>query len=83
MSAAHRDDLADRLARAATGPNALQRALLPCPHCGGPPKLTPMPRTADWWRVRCEDYDCGATTWAMIGTDAATQAWNRRGDGKA
>ncbi len=59
--------------------------LRPCPHCGGPARLEevgPGRKVKLWFRVRCEDYDCGGTTWAMLGPEAATTAWNRR-DGQA
>lgn len=59
----------------------LRRALLPCAHCAGPAELEPMPKAAHWWRVRCVDYDCGATTWAKVGPEEAAAAWNRRADG--
>ncbi|WP_404818597.1 hypothetical protein [Rhodoferax ferrireducens] len=35
-----------------------------------------------WWRVRCEAYQCGGTTWAMQGPIEAVEAWNRRANGK-
>lgn len=62
----------------ATALNTLQRTLLPCPHCGSKAKLAPMPRTEFWWRVQCESYHCGGTTWAMQSPESAAEAWNRR-----
>lgn len=59
-------------------PEAPAVPLSPCPHCGGPGKLAQMPGAARWWRVRCEDYHCGATTWAMDDAVKAVAAWNRR-----
>lgn len=61
--------------------STLQAGLLACPFCGGPAKLEPMRGTSHWWRVRCGDYDCGGTTWALQGPDTAAAAWNRRADG--
>lgn len=58
--------------------NRLAAALRPCPYCGGPGKLAPMPNASSWWRVRCQNYDCGGTTWAIQGPDEAVAAWNRR-----
>jgi hypothetical protein len=58
--------------------NGLNGSLLPCPHCNGPGKLAPMPGASSWWRVRCHDYHCGGTTWAMDEPAKATEAWNRR-----
>lgn len=65
-----------------TNPNALQRDLKPCPFCGGPATLMQMPRASFWWRVRCDSFQCGGTTWALMGADVAVEAWNRR-DGEA
>ncbi len=63
--------------------HALQASLLPCPHCDGPAKLAPMPGSDTWWQVRCQNYHCGGTTWAMSEADQAVAAWNRRaGDGE-
>ena len=61
--------------------SALQRALLPCPHCGGPATLKPMPNAPLWFQVRCNDYHCGGTTWAQMGDQEAADAWNRRVSG--
>jgi Restriction alleviation protein Lar len=54
--------------------------LLPCPFCGGPATLSPLPMASTWWRVRCDAYRCGGTTWAMGEADEAASAWNRRAD---
>jgi len=59
----------------------LQRSLKPCAHCGGPATLRPMRNAPLWFQVRCNAYDCGMASWAMLGEDAATQAWNRRVNG--
>jgi len=56
----------------------LSRSLRPCPFCAGPSKLEPMPSARHWWRVRCEGYECGGTTWAAQDATTAVQAWNRR-----
>jgi len=61
----------------------LEASLAGCAFCGGPGKLAPMPNTASWWRVRCQDYHCGGTTWAMDEPQKAVQAWNRRPAGGA
>lgn len=64
--------------------NALQAQAKPCPFCAGPGKLAPMPGARNWWRVRCEDYHCGGTTWAIQEATDAVAAWNRRpNDGEA
>jgi hypothetical protein len=52
--------------------------LNPCPFCGGRGELGLMPGTTGWWRVRCKDYHCGGTTWALQGREVAVSAWNRR-----
>ncbi|WP_365755780.1 Lar family restriction alleviation protein [Noviherbaspirillum sp.] len=57
-------------------------ALRPCAFCGGPATLSPMPSAQTWWQVRCKDYHCGGTTWAMDDEDKAVAAWNRRPDGE-
>ncbi|CAM5188400.1 hypothetical protein CDEN61S_01665 [Castellaniella denitrificans] len=63
--------------------NGLQSGLLACPHCGGAAKLAPMPGTnGNWWRVQCQDFHCGGTTWAFPDPDQAATAWNRRQDGE-
>lgn len=65
--------------------NELDADLLACPYCGGPARIEPVPLKATaplWFRVRCQDYGCGGTNWAMVGPEAAVKAWNRR-DGKA
>jgi Lar family restriction alleviation protein len=62
--------------------DALQRALLACPHCGGPAGVENMARTELWHRVRCADYKCGATTWAQRSVAKAIDIWNMR-NGKA
>lgn len=59
-----------------------QSGLRPCPFCSGRAKLEPMPNAGNWWRVRCQDYDCGGTTWALNGEAEAVAAWNRRPDGE-
>jgi hypothetical protein len=56
--------------------------LLPCAFCGGPGTLARMPGATTWWRVRCNDYHCGGTTWAMGDDELAVNAWNRRPDGQ-
>lgn len=66
----------------ATELNNLQRYLKPCPFCGGTAKLAPMIGARSWWRVRCDAYLCGGTTWAMQGHMEALEAWNRRANGK-
>ncbi len=62
--------------------SGLQSSLLPCPFCTGPAKLEPMPNAVNWWRVRCRDYHCGGTTWALNGEADAVAAWNRRPGGE-
>ena len=57
-----------------------KNSLLSCPHCAEDSKLTPLPNST-WWRVRCNNYHCGATTWAFQSEDEAIAAWNRRGRG--
>jgi len=52
--------------------------LRPCAFCGGAGKLAPLPGASTWWRVRCNDFHCGGTTWAMEDPDEAVRAWNRR-----
>ena len=59
----------------------LARSAKPCPFCGGRARLEPMPNASHWWRVRCTDFHCGGTTWAMQGPELAAAAWNRRPDG--
>ena len=59
----------------------LQRSLKPCAHCGGPATLKPMPNAPLWFQVRCNAFDCGATTWAQMGAEDAAFAWNRRVNG--
>lgn len=67
----------------ATHLNQLQDGIQPCPFCTNQAKLEPMPGTnKNWWRVRCADFHCGGTTWAMPSPDEATAAWNRRADGE-
>lgn len=63
--------------------SALQAGLKPCPFCGGAAKLAPMPQASGWWQVRCRDFHCGGTTWAMQEGDAVSEAWNRRSDEQA
>lgn len=64
--------------------NALQASVKPCPFCAGVATLQPMKGASGWWRVRCDDYHCGGTTWALQGAADAAEAWNRRPpDGKA
>jgi hypothetical protein len=55
----------------------------PCALCGGKGELSPMPSAPTWWRVRCADFKCGCTTWAMQSPEMAVEAWNRRPDAKA
>lgn len=62
--------------------DTLQSSLLPCPHCGGMAKLGEMPGSKNWWQVRCQNYHCGGTTWAMPEPNDAAMAWNRRQDGE-
>ena len=57
--------------------------LRPCPFCRGPATLAQMPSASSWWRVRCDNYDCGGTTWAMDEPQTAVDAWNRRPDDEA
>lgn len=59
----------------------LQKSLKPCPHCGGQAALKPVPNAPMWFQVRCNAYDCGATTWAQMGAGGAVAAWNRRLNG--
>lgn len=59
----------------------LARFMKPCPFCEGSAKLEPMPNALHWWRVRCGDFHCGGTTWAMQGPELAVAAWNRRPNG--
>ena len=61
--------------------NGLQSQLKPCPYCGGKGQLKPMPGAPMWFRVRCEAYECGCTTWALMGAPDAATAWNRRANG--
>jgi len=56
----------------------LQFKVKPCAFCGEIGKLSPMPNASGWWRVRCQRYDCGGTTWAMSDAEQAVAAWNRR-----
>jgi hypothetical protein len=58
--------------------SALQASARECPFCGRSAKLAPMPGARGWWRVRCEWYDCGGTTWAVQDPGDAVRAWNRR-----
>lgn len=55
-----------------------ERPVRLCPFCGGLGKLMRLPDTLDWWRVRCLQDACGATTWAIKGAEGALAAWNRR-----
>jgi len=57
--------------------------LQPCPFCGGTATLSSLPHAPTWWRVRCNEYECGATTWAMGEVDTAVEAWNRRANVQA
>lgn len=57
--------------------------LKPCPLCGGPASLYQLPHAPTWWRVRCTEYECGATPWAMDEADKAIKAWNRRANEQA
>jgi hypothetical protein len=57
--------------------------LQPCPLCGGTATLSSLSRAPTWWRVRCNEYECGATTWAMSEADLAVKAWNRRANVQA
>lgn len=59
----------------------LQHSLRTCPFCAGSAKLEALPKATQWWQVRCKDYDCGGTTWAVMEPDAAANAWNRRPSG--
>ncbi|CAB3901097.1 Lar family restriction alleviation protein [Achromobacter animicus] len=61
--------------------NGLQAQLKPCPYCGGKAQLKPMPGAYMWFKVRCEAYECGGTTWALMGAGEAAAAWNRRANG--
>lgn len=61
--------------------STLQKSLKPCAHCGGPATLRPMPGAPMWFRVRCDAYDCGMASWAMMGEQEAVDAWNRRAGG--
>lgn len=64
---------------------SLKRAthnILPCPLCDENAKLMPLPDSS-WWRVRCKNYDCGCTTWALQTKIKAITAWNRRSRGTA
>lgn len=61
--------------------NGLQAQLKPCPMCGSRGSLKPMAGAPMWFRVRCEDYECGCTTWALMGASEAATAWNRRANG--
>ncbi len=54
--------------------------ILPCPLCDEKAKLMPMYRSP-WWRVRCDNYHCGCTTWACPTQEKAIAAWHRRGHG--
>lgn len=60
-----------------------QTSIRPCPFCGGKAKLSPMPGAANWWRVQCQNFHCGGTTWAMPDPVQAVRAWNARQDGEA
>ncbi|WP_176992776.1 Lar family restriction alleviation protein [Collimonas sp. OK242] len=57
--------------------------LRPCPFCGGSATLAPMRNAQEWWRVRCNNYHCGVTPWAMPDAEQAVNAWNRRPDDEA
>lgn len=59
----------------------LQKSLKLCAHCGGPATLRPLTNAPLWFQVRCNGYDCGATTWAQMGAEEAARAWNRRVNG--
>ncbi|WP_414691495.1 Lar family restriction alleviation protein [Noviherbaspirillum sp.] len=52
--------------------------LLPCPFCGSRATLSSLPMSPSWWRVRCDSYHCGGSTWAMGEAEEAVNAWNRR-----
>jgi hypothetical protein len=58
--------------------NTLQASVKPCPFCAGRAVLAPLKGASGWWRVRCEDYHCGGTTWALQGSEDAVEVWNRR-----
>lgn len=59
--------------------NQMRRDYLkPCPYCGGAAKLAELPLAQTWCRVRCNDFFCGGTTWALDSIEAARAAWNRR-----
>lgn len=57
------------------------QAIARCPFCSGQADLKPMPQAPQWFRVQCGSYHCGGTTWAMLGAEAAIEAWNRRSNG--
>ena len=68
-----------------SGMSADQRGALHlrlCAFCGCEAKLAPMPNSPTWWRVRCNNYHCGGTTWAMGSQEEAIDAWNRRPHGE-
>ena len=50
----------------------------PCPFCSGKAALEPMPSSRGWWRVKCRNYHCGGTNWAMGREEEALTAWNAR-----
>lgn len=50
-----------------------ERALLPCPFCGGKPLLS-GPANYPW--IECQS--CWCTSDSAAGSDAAIAAWNRR-----
>ena len=53
--------------------NHPKRRLLPCPFCGGDPKLE---ERAGWWTAGCEA--CGVETWLHESKHFARSVWNRR-----
>ncbi len=59
--------------------NAPRRDLKPCPHCGGPAALRSVYGKPFHSRVRCDNFNCGATTKEQPSEELAVAAWNRRG----
>lgn len=57
---------------------AVTAALRACPMCGAAAELRRMPKTMEQWRVRCVNWQCGATVAPRLGLIPAVEAWNRR-----
>jgi len=55
----------------------LTHELKPCPLCESAATLEPMNKGTGW-RVRCKNYECGATHWIQPDPDGAAGIWNKR-----